>query len=116
MAQAVYHEGLADDGSVVDEWRPDEPGRPEKSWWGQAEGMVGFYNAFQMSGEAYFSEAVLKLWAVIDARFIDHRYGDWYKLVDLQGRPVLTAYKAGPWECPYHHARACFEMIERLEK
>jgi mannobiose 2-epimerase len=52
---------------------------------------------------------------VIDTQFIDHQFGDWYKSVDLQGKPILTAYKVGPWECPYHHIRACFEMVERLE-
>ena len=28
--------------------------------------------------------------------------------------PDAESPKIGPWECPYHHSRACMEMIDRL--
>jgi mannobiose 2-epimerase len=47
---------------------------------------------------------------------IDQTHGDWFKQLNRDSTPDLSHYKAGPWECPYHHARACMEMIARLEQ
>ncbi len=41
--------------------------------------------------------------------------GDWFKVLTSDGKPVLRHYKVGPWECPYHHARMCYEMIRRCQ-
>ncbi len=115
LADAVLRDGTDPDGSLRHEGGPGGNPRAKKEWWAQAEGLVGFYNAFQLTGEARFEQAAARLWAYIKEKVVDRRHGDWFKLLHPDGTPVLTGYKVGPWECPYHHSRACFEMIERLE-
>jgi mannobiose 2-epimerase len=92
-------------------------GSPEwnqKHWWVQAEAVVGFTNAYQVSGERRFFDAAMKCWEVIQTQFVDKEHGDWFKVLDANGVPVEGQYKVGPWECPYHHARMCMEMTARL--
>ena len=78
--------------------------------------MLGFYNAYQISGQAHFAQAAQRSWEYIQNKMVDRKYGDWIKKLHQDGTPDASSYKVGPWECPYHHARACFEMIERLKK
>ena len=76
--------------------------------------MVGFYNAFQLSNQEYLSEAAQQCWSYIQAILVNRTHGDWYKQRGPDGRLDDGIYKVGPWECPYHHSRACLEMLERL--
>ncbi|MBN2149210.1 MAG: AGE family epimerase/isomerase [Anaerolineales bacterium] len=115
MAQAVYAEGRNADGSVTYE-RHGEAIVKERHWWVQAEAVVGFYNAYQISHQPHFAQAAADCWEYIYARFVDRENGDWFKILDPEGKPLTTHYKIGPWECPYHHGRMCLEMIHRLEK
>jgi cellobiose epimerase len=115
MAQAVYAGGLAADGSVLYDRRHDGTVDATKHWWAQAEGVVGFYNAFQLSGKRAFLEAAQGAWQVIDTQFVDRTHGEWFKVLDAEGRPVPGQVKVGPWECPYHHGRMCLEMVARLQ-
>jgi mannobiose 2-epimerase len=46
---------------------------------------------------------------------VDRTHGDWFKQLRRDGTPDHASYKAGPWNCPYHHSRACFEILARLE-
>jgi mannobiose 2-epimerase len=114
MAQAVYEEGLDADGSIFYEGGPSQVGNSDKHWWVQAEGVVGFYNAFQISGQAHFAQASQRCWETIEDKFVDRENGEWFKVLERGGTPYPGQYKAGPWECPYHHSRACFEMSARL--
>ncbi len=114
MAQAVYDEGLDGDGSLFYEADLKKLESTDKHWWVQAEAVVGFYNAYQISGQAQFSRAALRCWNYIEDKFIDREHGDWFKVLNRQGIPYPDRYKVGPWECPYHHSRVCFEMIQRL--
>jgi mannobiose 2-epimerase len=114
MAKAVLEEGLAVDGSIVYERRADGSVDASKHWWAQAEGVVGFLNAWQLSGEPRFLSAAQVLWHVIQAQFVDRAHGEWFKVLDPAGRPVSDQYKVGPWECPYHHGRMCLEVMARL--
>ncbi len=49
MADSVFDEGFDSDGAIF--WQKDEAGRldRQKGWWVQAEGMVGFFNAWQLT-------------------------------------------------------------------
>jgi mannobiose 2-epimerase len=115
LAEAALNEGLDPDGSLRHEGGPGGDPETPKEWWAQAEGMVGFYNAYEITGEVRFAIAAARLWAFIQEKVIDRVHGDWHKILRRDGAPAPEGFKAGPWECPYHHARACLEMIERLE-
>ena len=64
MAEAVYQRGIDADGGLFYEAGPQGVVDDQKSWWVQAEAMVGFTNAYQLSGEAHFLQAALRCWAV----------------------------------------------------
>jgi mannobiose 2-epimerase len=114
LAEAVYREGLDDDGSVFYEGSPQGLVDPSKAWWVQAEAMVGFYNAYQLSGRAHFAGADRRCWFYIQAQLVDRTHGAWFKQLHRDGTPDHATYKAGPWVGPYHDGRACLQMITRL--
>ena len=113
MAQVVYTEALQTDGRVLSESAGGLQSN-DLAWWIHAEAMVGFYNAYQISGQEHFAAASVRVWDFIRQNFIDQEHGDWFKTLDSQARPYPNSPKVGPWECPYHHSRACFEMMDRL--
>ena len=115
IATAVFQDGLEPDGSLPYERGPHGLVDSDKSWWVQAEAMVGFYNAHQLSGQERFAEAAWRSWEYIQNKLVDHTYGDWLKKLHRDGTPDPNSFKTGPWECPYHHSRACFEMLDRLK-
>ena len=115
LAAAVYQDGLDDNGSLFYEGSPQGLVNTSKAWWVQAEAMVGFYNAYQLTGQEYFAQASNRCWSYIQNNMVDRTHGDWYKQLHRDGSPDHTIYKVGPWECPYHHARACLEMLNRLD-
>ncbi len=115
LADAVYREGLDADGSLYSERGPQGLVDSSKSWWAQAEGVVGFYNAYQLTGRPSFADAAARCWEYAQARLVDRRFGDWFKRLHEDGTPDESVFKAGPWECPYHHSRACLEMLARLD-
>ena len=115
IATAVYQEGTDEDGSLV--YEADSHGWTDtcKSWWAQAEAMVGFYNAYQLSGQVQFEQAALRCWSYIQDKVVDKVNGDWFKELHRDGTPDNSRFKVSPWDCPYHHSRACLEMISRLD-
>jgi mannobiose 2-epimerase len=115
LAQGVLDEAVDQDGSLFQEKGPLGKNHSEKEWWTQAEGVVGFYNAYQLSGDEHFAQAAAGCWDFIRVRLVDHQYGDWVKRIHPNGTIDQQSYKVGPWECPYHHTRLCLQMMERLK-
>jgi mannose/cellobiose epimerase-like protein (N-acyl-D-glucosamine 2-epimerase family) len=74
----------------------------------------GFYNAYQLNAQGSFAQAAHHCWSYINSHLVDPVHGDWLKQRSGDGTVDRSVYKAGPWECPYHHSRACFEMLHRL--
>jgi mannobiose 2-epimerase len=116
LAEVVLDEAVDRDGSLFQELSPAGKNQAEKEWWTQAEGVVGFYNAYQLSGNVKFARAAEGCWVYIREKLIDHQYGDWVKRIRPDGTVNPQSYKVGPWECPYHHARFCLQMMERLKE
>jgi mannobiose 2-epimerase len=115
MAQAVYEQGLDSDGGLM--YEADATGiiNTDKHWWPQAEAVVGFLNAYQISGRRHFLDAAEQSWAFIEKFIIDHEYGEWFWLVSKSKVPGAGFDKVGPWKCPYHNSRTCFEVMRRLD-
>lgn len=86
----------------------------EKHWWVQAEAMVGFYNAWQISGNDKYFHLVLKNWAFIKDKILDKQNGEWFWGIKADGSIMPGEDKAGLWKCPYHNSRACIEIIRRI--
>lgn len=87
----------------------------DKHWWPQAEAMIRFFNAFQISGDEKYLDYSMNIWRFIQEKLIDHKYGEWYWRVDQDGKLIETEDKAGFWKCPYHNSRGCLEIIERID-
>ncbi|WP_310552096.1 AGE family epimerase/isomerase [Paenibacillus glufosinatiresistens] len=115
MAEATLAEGIDEDGGIWNEAGPGGLLGRDKDWWPQAEAVVGFYNAYQLTGEPRFEEAARAAWSFIDRYVVDHEQGEWHWGVDEARLPLWNEPKVSAWKCPYHNSRACLEMIERLE-
>jgi mannobiose 2-epimerase len=114
MANASM-EGLDQDGSL---WYEKEPSEDhiikEKHWWVQAEAMVGFYNAWQISQQQRFLQASFNSWNFVQQQILDKENGEWFWGVNEDGSLMQHEDKAGLWKCPYHNSRACIELIRRI--
>jgi mannobiose 2-epimerase len=115
MAQAVYEQALDSDSGLQYEADPTGITDTDKHWWPQAEAVVGFLNAYELSGQKHFLTAAERSWAFIEKYIVDHQHGEWFWLVSRDGVPDAKQDKVGPWKCPYHNSRACFEVMERLD-
>jgi mannobiose 2-epimerase len=116
MAQAVHDEGLDADGGLQYEADPTGIIDSDKHWWPQAEAVVGFLNAHELSGQSHFLLAAQRSWAFVEERIIDHEHGEWFWLVSKHGVPDNSKDKVGPWKCPYHNSRTCFELMQRSHR
>ncbi len=116
LVRASY-EGRCEDGSMIYEYHPDTGKRRlGRSWWVQAELVVGSLNAWQHGmGESYLDDAVQTMEYILH-HVSDRRNGDWFELVDRFGVPSLSENKADHWKCPYHNSRMCLETMVRLSE
>lgn len=108
-------EGFDSDGGLWYEYDTQKKELiPEKHWWPQAEALIGFYNAYQLTGKEEYLDIVYKNWKFIKKYMIDQQNGEWYWGV-YSDYSIMEKDKAGFWKCPYHNGRACLELITRIQ-
>lgn len=83
-------------------------------WWVQAEGVVGFYNAYQRYNNEKYLDIAHSLWNYIKTKIIDTREGgEWHSQLTDEDIPADFKPVVDPWKCPYHNGRMCLEIISR---
>ena len=116
MARATFR-AIDRDGGLFYEYFPEQDRfDTDKHWWPQAEAMVGFFNAYQLTGEKEYLTKTLESWKFIREFLVDRDHGEWYWSVNREGVPQVEKEKAGFWKCPYHNGRACLELISRIDE
>lgn len=115
MAEQALRDGLDKDGGLMSEGTDGVVEDSDKHWWPQAEAVVGFMNAYQLTDDEKFLEAALSAWNFIKNYIIDKKNGEWFWRVSKDEHKVYTEeQKTGPWKCPYHNSRMCMEIAERF--
>lgn len=114
LANAVV-EGLDTDGGLWYEYEPSEQILvKQKHWWPQAEAMVGFINAWQVSKDEKYIHYAYRSWQFIKKFILDKKNGEWFWGINGDYSIMKGEDKVGIWKCPYHNSRACLEIIRRL--
>lgn len=123
IARKVANEGIANDGSLLDA-RINGIVHPTRVWWAQAEAVIGFYNAYQLTNEEKYLTHSKNVWKYIKQFVHDPRPGgEWYSRIDEEGKPISSILSdkymtpehiADSWKGFYHNSRMCFELIKRL--
>ncbi len=129
MAQAVFREGLDQDGGLfLESTRFGSHVRTNKHWWLQAEVLVGEMNAFQLSQDSQYWDLLKQSWDFVNQFVVDHERGEWFTKINRLGKPYLEEpeddpspyyrndWKVDPWKCPYHNGRAMMELIKRTNQ
>jgi mannobiose 2-epimerase len=115
LTELTEVEGMGDDGGVY--YEADAALRhidPVGEWWGQAEALVGFLNAYELSkNEAHLLKA-WSVWSFVKQRHVGEGQGEWSWYPEGSGR--TNPYLAGEWKCPYHNGRALMEGVVRLQR
>ena len=108
-------QGLQPDGSIIYE-RDNGSGHIDYDihWLLQAEAVVGFYNAFQLTGDKKYLLLADNCFSFVEKHLIDTQYGEWYWSIRSDGSVNRSGDKAGFWKCPYHNGRMCLEIMKRV--
>jgi len=114
MAQVTI-EGLDSDGGLWYEFDSEKNELvAEKHWWVQAEALIGFYSAYEITQNEEYLNIVFKNWNFIKKHILDQQNGEWFWGIN-RNYSLIEKDKAGFWKCPYHNSRACSELIHRIK-
>ena len=116
LARVTMEDSFDTGGGLVNEARPGGVVDSDKYWWAQFEALVGFFNAYQETRSEDFLEAASETWEFARRFLADENSGEWFFRVSQDGRPYPEDDIVGMWKCPYHGSRACFEVMERINR
>jgi cellobiose epimerase len=84
-----------------------------KSWWVQAEAIVGALYMYNHTKDPKYLAVFEKTFQFIEDRMVDWEVGEWHATVTAQGE--ARGDKANPWKSGYHNGRAMIECLEILK-
>ncbi|HNX66067.1 MAG TPA: AGE family epimerase/isomerase [Bacteroidales bacterium] len=107
-------EGLQPDSTMIYEWdKANGHTDRDRHWWVQAETVVGYINAWELSGNEAWLDTARKCLSFIQDKLVDRKNGEWHWSIRDDGTVNRTDDKAGFWKCPYHNSRMCLEILKR---
>lgn len=118
IAKVCLAESIGDKGQVCEDFdKATEHKTQESYWWVQAEALVGFINAFYITGEQNLKDICDGIWQFIQQYHLDPKQGEWHWLSSNDKfENQIQEYKAGFWKAPYHNGRAMMEISKLFNK
>jgi mannose/cellobiose epimerase-like protein (N-acyl-D-glucosamine 2-epimerase family) len=107
---------LRDASPAPGERAPDVDSAPmyvcddDKYFWVQAEAIAAAWRLFAATGDAHYRDHYDKLWRYAWARFVDHEYGAWYRILDRENRKYDDE-KSPAGKTDYHTMGACHDVL-----
>lgn len=86
----------------------------QKTWWVQAEGLVGLLKMARRTGNPSYQEAFEKTLNWVNKHQVDWKNGEWFSSIDPDGK--AGGAKSGLWKSPYHNGRALLECLEVMRR
>lgn len=86
-----------------------------KEFWQQAEGMVGFLDAYLMTKDEKYLDAFKNIHDFVFGKMINWEQGEWFALLDQEGN-IIWDYMGTSWKTLYHTVRGMCETSIRLKK
>jgi mannobiose 2-epimerase len=114
MADVTLQEGIADDGALRYEGKGGRVIDPGKECWPQAEAVIGFLNACQVSRDEKYFTAARRSYDWIESNLMDRTHGEWFWRINEDGKLDPKLPKVSEWKGPYHGSRMCLEALHRL--
>lgn len=112
LAAAVYDRAWTDHGLKNEYVNGDV--NETRIWWVQAETVLGFANAFALTGDEKYKTATEQQWRYIQNVIVDPREGgEWYWCCHEDGTPMTEKPIVEEWKCPYHNGRMCLRLMEK---
>ncbi len=115
IAETAFNEGFGADGGLCYEGKDGQIIDAGHESWPQAEALVGFLNAFELSREGKYLAAALRVWNYIENKIVDRTHGEWFWRINEDGKVDASQPKVSEWKGPYHGTRACLEAMRRLK-
>ena len=112
LAEAVRERAFTDHGleNEVVEGKVDHT----RVWWVQAETVLGFLNAYELTGASTWLRQAEAQFAYICRAFVDPRpNSEWFWSLSESGVPTDKPI-VEEWKCPYHNSRMCLRVMEHL--
>ena len=117
MANVCTQESIGRYGQVCEDFdKLTQDTAQEAYWWVQAEALVGFLNAYYLTGDKHLLSLCEDIWFFIQEFHKDPKAGEWHWLADTEGLDNAKSYKAGFWKGPYHNGRAMMEVMKLFDK
>ncbi len=116
LARSTLTQAVGVDGGLAYEGRGGQVINTDRDWWCQAEAVVGFWHAYELTGDTAFAEATGGVWDFIQRRMVDRVHGEWFWRVRADGTVDASEPKVSEWKGPYHTVRMCLEMLRRLDR
>ena len=100
------HYAFAPDGRILD---------TDRYYWVLAESFAASACLACRTGDERYWEWYDRLWQYADAHFVDHTYGDWFRVLNATGYKY-SDQKSPPAKTDYHPLAACYETLMALSR
>jgi len=117
IARKLLSKATGPNGELSEHEISTQPSNQPSIWWVQAEALVGYANAYQITGDSVFATAVTDVWQFIKTFHKRNSGGEWtwFGRQDANQNEIDDMYLAGSWKAPYHNGRSMMELLRRIE-